>query len=212
MTRLAPTLLEAFSVAASELGFCSAARLFCREVDSLAGESGVRALRDALGRTYPVLDAVCAAWLDGERDSQVDVLPVQVALRGAAQVLVVGYEADALDALVPALPEHTLHLLCPSPAGDPAWERILANYPGRLHSIDLLSFQRLAGRQTAVLCLLYGVTEATVHVPPAWLRLSGDDVRAQFRTFIGWDVLRRPMYVYPRWLTAVPHSEFARIL
>lgn len=212
MRTLSPALLQAFGVAASELGFCSAARLFVREVAASGGEALVRALRDELGRTYPVLDAVCAAYLDGERESDLAVASVQQALRGARVVIVIGFEADALDALVPRLVRQDIYLLSLSPDEDPTQERILANYGERVSRIDLLSFQRLAGSQTAVLCLLYGVTEQTVHVPPAWLRFFGDDVRAQFRTFIGWDVLRRPMYVYPRWLYEVPHSDFARIV
>lgn len=212
MRALSPALLEAFGVAASELGFCSAARLFVREVAASGGEALVRVLRDELGRTYPVLDAVCAAYLDGEGESDLAVAAVQQALQGSRVVIVVGFEADALDALVPRLVRQEIYLLSLSPDEDPTQERILANYGERVSRIDLLSFQRLAGSQTAVLCLLYGVAEQTVHVPPAWLRFFGDDVRAQFRTFIGWDVLRRPMYVYPRWLYEVPHSDFARIV
>ena len=212
MRTLSPALLQAFGVAASELGFCSAARLFVREVAAAGGEALVRALRDELGRTYPVLDAVCAAYLDGERESDLAVVSVQQALQGARVVIVVGFEADALDALVPRLVRQEIYLLSLSPDEDPTQERILANYGERVSRIDLLSFQRLAGSQTAVLCLLYGVAEQTAHVPPAWLRFFGDDVRAQFRTCIGWDVLRRPMYVYPRWLYEVPHSDFARIV
>lgn len=212
MSALPPALLEAFGVAARELGFCSAARLFVREAAKSGGEAILRQLRDQLGRTYPVLDAVCAAWLDGDRDPDLAVDAVQRALHGARAVVVVGFEADALDALIPRLTRQVIYFLSTTPEGDASWERILANYGERVASVDLLSFQRLAGSHTAVLCLLYGVAEQTVHVPPAWLRFFGDDVRAQFRTFVGWDVLRRPMYVYPRWLYEVPHSDFARIV
>lgn len=211
MSQLSPALGQAFAVAASELGFCSAAWLFVRELSAAGGADQVRALRDALGRTYPVLDAVAAAWLDGDRAPVVAPADVAAQLAGAQTVLVVGIESDFLDALVPLLPDRRIALLSPGSLGDLAWERVLANYGGRVEPSDLLSFQRLAGSQTAIVCMVYGATEHGVHVPPIWLRLFGEDVRTQFRTFVGWDVLRRPMYVYPRWLVEVRRSDFTVI-
>lgn len=212
MSRLSPALVQSFSVAATELGFCSAAWLFAEQVATDGGDAQVQALRDALGRTYPVLDAVCAAWLDGERQPIIDTKAVVQALQGAKTVVVVGFESSFLDELLPQLGDREVHLLSNGHVDDPTWQRMLANFDRALCSVDLVSFQRLAGSQTALLCMVYGATVHAVHVPPAWLRLFGEDVRAQFRSFIGWDVLRRSMYVYPRWLVEVPRHDFTRIV
>lgn len=212
MSKLSPALAQSFAVAATELGFCSAAWLFAEQVAADGGDAQVRALRDALGRTYPVLDAVCAAWLDGERQPVVETAAVLHALLGARTLVVVGFESRFLDALLPQLGDREVHLLSSGHVDDLTWGRMLANFDPAVRSIDLVSFQRLAGSQTALLCMVYGATDHAVHVPPAWLRLFGDDVRAQFRSFVGWDVLRRSMYVYPRWLVEVPRHHFARIV
>ncbi|MBL9007183.1 MAG: hypothetical protein JNJ46_23200 [Myxococcales bacterium] len=212
MTPLSPALTQSFAVAAAELGFCSAAWLFTEAVAAEGGDAKVRVLRDLLGRTYPVLDAVCVAWLAGERKARTEPGAVCNALQGAKAVIVVGFESLFLDALLPTLRDKAIHLLVQSRVDSEAWDRILSNYDHRVRSLDLIDVQRLAGSQTAILCLLYGANEHSVHVPPAWLRLFGDDVRAQYRSFIGWDVLHQPMYVYPRWLIEVPRSDFTRIV
>lgn len=212
MTPLSPALVQSFAVAATELGFCSAAWLFAEQVAAHGGDGQVQAMRDALGRTYPVLDAVCAAWLDGERQPTIDTTAAAQALHGARTVVVVGFESIFLDALLPQLGDREVHLLSHGSVDDQTWGRMLTNFASAVHSIDLVSFQRLAGSQTALLCMVYGATAHAVHVPPAWLRLFGDDVRAQFRSFVGWDVLRRSMYVYPRWLVEVPRHDFTRIV
>jgi hypothetical protein len=212
MTQLSSALVQSFAVAATELGFCSAAWLFAQQVAAHDGDAGVQAMRDALGRTYPVLDAVCAAWLDGERQPVIDTAAVVQALHGAKTLVIVGFESSFLDALLPQLPDREVYLLAHGSVDDLTWGRMLANFDSRVRSVDLVSFQRLAGSQTALLCMVYGATEHAVHVPPAWLRLFGDDVRAQFRSFVGWDVLRRGMYVYPRWLIEAPRRDFTRIV
>lgn len=212
MSKLSPALAQSFAVAATELGFCSAAWLFAEQVAAHGGDAQVQAMRDALGRTYPVLDAVCAAWLDGERAPAIDTAAVKQVLHGAQSVVIVGFESSFLDALLPQLGDRAVHLLSHGGVDDRTWGRMLANFDHPVRSVDLVSFQRLAGSQTALLCMVYGATEHAVHVPPAWLRLFGDDVRAQFRSFVGWDVLRRSMYVYPRWLIEVPRRDFTRIV
>jgi hypothetical protein len=209
MSHLSPALSQAFGVAAAELGFCTSAWLFVRELATAGGSDLVRELRDSLGRTYPVLDAVAAAWLDGCRAPVINAQAVVAALAGARTVLIVGIEADFLDALVPLLAGRRVVLLSHSNLGEQAWQRVLSNYASRLESVDLMSFQRLAGSRCSILCMVYGATDHAVHVPPAWLRLFGDDVRAQFRAFVGWDVLPHTMYVYPRWLVEVPRSDFS---
>jgi hypothetical protein len=215
MSRLPRGLDQSFSVAAAELGFCSAAWLFARELAAAGGDDLVRALRDELGRLFPVLDAVVAQWLDGMRAPIIEATKVLRACAGANTLLVVGLEADFLDALLPEVPAFDVRrvvLLRYSSLGDVDWERVLANYEGRVDSTDLASFQRWAGTRTAVLTMAYGADAHSTHVRPAWLRLMGEDVRTQFRSFIGWDVLRRPMEVYPRWLVEVPTADFTEIV
>lgn len=212
MTKLSSALTQSFSVAAMELGFCSAAWLFAEQVAAYGGDAQVHAMRDALGRTYPVLDAVCAAWLDGERQPVIDTKAVVDALQGAQKAVIVGFESSFLDALLPQLHDIEVHLLSNGTVDEQTWHRMLSNFDKRVCSVDLVSFQRLVGSHTAILCMVYGATEHAVHVPPTWLRLFGDDVRAQFRSFVGWNVLRRTMYVYPRWLVEVPRQDFTRIV
>ena len=208
MSELPRGLEQAFLVAASELGFCSAAWLFVQELAAAGGAPLVEQLRDELGRSFPVLDAVAAQWLDGLSWSAIDVAPIVAACAGAKTLLVVGLEARYLDALLPALPTLQIRLLRYSSMGDVDWDRILANYDARVRATDLGSFQQWAGTRTVVLTFLYGANDHAAHASPAWLRLMGEDVRAQFRSFVGWNILSRPMYVYPRWLVEVPRSDF----
>lgn len=209
MSALPRGLEQAFMVAASELGFCSAAWLFVRELANAGGESLVQQLRDELGRTFPVLDAVAAQWLDGLVSTAIETGPIVSACQGATTLLIVGLETQHLDALLPQLPTVQIRLLRYSALGEVDWDRILANYDSRVQVTDLGSFQQWAGTRSVVLTFLYGTNEHAAHASPAWLRLMGDDVRAQFRSFIGWNVLQRPMYVYPRWLVEVPRSDFS---
>lgn len=208
MSELPRGLEQAFLVAASELGFCSASWLFVREFAGAGGAPLVHQLRDELGRSFPVLDAVAAQWLANPTATAPDCAAVVAACRAAKRILVVGFEADCLDALLPQLPTQKFCLLRYSAVGDVDWDRILANYEDRVEATDLASFQQFAGTSSVVLTFLYGASEHAAHVSPAWLRLIGEDVRAQFRSFIGWNILPRPMYVYPRWLVEVPRSDF----
>lgn len=212
MSALPRGLHAAFSVAAGELGFCSASWLFVRELAGAGGEDLVRALRDALGRDFPVLDAVASQFLSGQQAPALDLEPVLAACAGASTILVSSLEADFLDALLPQLRPRRVVLLRYSGLGDVDWERVLSNYGSQLESTDLASFQRWAGIRTAVLTMVYGADAHAAHVHPAWLRMSGEDVRTQFRCFIGWDVLRAPMTVYPRWLVEVPRTDFTVIV
>lgn len=209
MTALPRGLEQAFGVAAAELGLCTAAWLFVRELGLVGGTPLVQEFRDNLGRSFPVLDAVAAQWLDGITAPVIDPLPVSAACAGCKTVLVVGFEADFFDKLLGQLPGVHFRLLRYSPFGVVDWERILANYDERVGLADLNDFQLWAGTRTVVLTFLYGADAHSVHTSPAWLRLVGEDVRAQFHSFIGWDVLGRPMYVYPRWLVEVPRSDFS---
>jgi hypothetical protein len=201
---------QAFQLAAGELGFCSAAWLFVREVAAEGGDLLVSELRDHLGRAFPVLDAVCSAWAAGSRAPDTDPADVVAACAGAGRVVVVGLETAFLDPLVARCDGVRLALLCHS-AFDVDWDRALANYEGRIEPVDLDSFQAWAGPTSALLTFAYGLHGASVHVLPAWLRVIGEDVRTQFRSLIAWDVLREAMYVYPRWLVEVPASSFTHI-
>lgn len=199
-----------FLTAAAELGMCSAAWLFVREVAAIGGAAQVAELRDRYGRDFPVLDAVCALYLRGQRAPRIELAGVLDALAGARRVLVVGIESAFLDALVPRL-DAQIGLLTHGEL-DTDWPRVLSNFGGRVEACDLGSFQRYAGSRGAVLTFLYGVNATTGHVNPAWLRVSGGDVRTQFRSLIGWDVLGSEMYVYPRWLVQAPLGDFSHVV
>ncbi|MCW8138598.1 MAG: hypothetical protein KIT58_06815 [Planctomycetota bacterium] len=205
-------LEQAFRVACGELGHCAAAWLFVREVAQALGDAGVEGLRDELGRSYPVLDAVARRWFEGHRAPHVQPEGVVAACAGAARVLVVGLEAAHLDALVPLLPPDVRLGLVRSGALEADWERVLANFGGRVEGADLGDFQRWAGARSALLTFAYGVHDGQAHVSPAWVRVSGPDVRAQFRALVAWDVLRAPTYVHPRWLVAVPLEDFSHVV
>lgn len=207
-----PSTEQAFLVAAGDLGFASASWLFVRETAAVAGDPGVAELRDALGRSFPVLDAVAAAWLDGERAPLIDAEQVVAALQGTRRLLIIGVEADHLDALLPRLPlaMEVALLTYANLEGD--WDRVLANFGGRVRRADLGSFHELAGARSAALTFLYGHDRHIARVRAAWLRFAGADVYTQFRTFIGWNVLTRPLYVYPRWLHDHPVSAFTALV
>jgi hypothetical protein len=167
-------------------------------------------LRDRLGRDFPVLDAVCAAYQTGARGARVDPARVAAACAGARRVLVVGVESEFLDALIPRL-DGEVALLTYGEL-DTDWTRVLANYGGRVDGCELASFQRFAGGHGALVTFLYGANAEVAHVNPAWLRIIAGDVRTQFRTLVGWDVLGSPMYVYPRWLVEAPLADFTEVV
>lgn len=212
MRNLLPAGLDqAFLLAASELGLCSAAWLFAREIAAEAGDEGVSELRDQLGREFPVLDAVCQAWSTGERAPRIDPTGALDALAGATRVLFVGHESRWLDALVAALPGSTLGLLTHS-IFEPDWGRLLDNYQGRLEPVAMAQFQGWAGARSALVTFAYGQGHGTAFVLPSWVRVTGVDVKAQFRTLLGWSVLPEPPAVYPRWLVEAPSSLFSDIV
>lgn len=212
-------LEQAFLLAAGELGMCTSAWLFCDEVEAHGGEAALEALREALGARFPVLDAVVSAKLEGASGPLVDVERVLDALSGARRVVLVGVEAVFLDALVARLAGVELFLLQHS-VFQPDWQRVLANFGGRVRGVALGDFQRHAGASSALVTFVYGASpgaaarapSATCHVLPAWVRVSGDDVRTQFRSLVGWDVLRRPFFVYPRWLVEVSAQAFTEVV
>lgn len=202
---------QAFSVAMGELGFCSTAWLFVREVAAHGGNPLVQALREKLGRTYPVLDAVAADWLDGHRAPAIAFDQVLSACEGLTRLLVVGIEADFLDAIIPVLPTASIGLLRYS-LMEVDWERTISNYGDRVTLVDLAAVSDWAGRRSGLLTFLYGHDGHITHVRPAWLRLIGRDIQTQFRTIIGWNVLRSSLFVYPRWLAETSLADFSEVV
>lgn len=208
---MAALLEQAFRLAASELGMASAAWLFVQQTAEAEGDVGVAALRDAMGRNWPVLDAVCEGWLDGCRAPAVTPEALMQELSGAQRLLLVGYEAQWVDALLPCLPKDLQVGLMT--AGDPLtdWERLLANHKGRVEPVDPLAFQTWAGPRSVLLSFVYGHTADHVYVLPTWLRTAASDVRLQFRSLLGWYVMRTPLALFPRWLVAAEYSTFTQL-
>jgi hypothetical protein len=204
------SLGRSFLAAAAELGMCSAAWLFAQELGAAGGATVITEARDRLGRDFPVFDAVCELYLGGRRRPIIDPAPVVAACRGARRVLVVGLESAFLDALVPAL-DGEVGLLTYGEL-DTDWTRVLANYGGRVVPCELAAFQRFAGGAGALVTFLYGARADVAHVNPAWLRVIAGDVRTQFRTLVGWDVLGAEMYVYPRWQVQAPLADFSDVV
>jgi hypothetical protein len=205
-------LAQAFRLAAAELGMASAAWLFVAETAAAEGDAGVAALRDALGRAWPVLDAVCAAWLAGTRTPTVDAREVKPILEDVGRLVVVGLETTWLDALVAALPTTTRVALVRHGDLSPDWNRVLSNYQRRVEPLELADFQSWAGPRSALLTFVYGQSEGGgTFANTTWLRVSGPDVRTQFRALIGWEVLRVPLEVYPRWLQAIDAAALTHL-
>ena len=212
MSRIGPSVGEAFHVAAAELGMCSASWLFVGEIAAELGESAIGELRDVLGRSFPILDAVAEAWTRGERAPRIDTSQVLAACAGSAELVIVGLEALFLDELIPRLERKTAVTLLANLGADANWERVIANYAGRVETADLSSFQRKAGRRSALLTFLYGARGESSWADPSWQRVIGPDVRTQFRTIIGWDVLGDVMYLYPRFMVESPIRDFSHVI
>jgi hypothetical protein len=219
--RLPAGLHQSFRQAVAELGMASAAWLFVEEVEAAGGQELLRALRDELGRTFAVLDAVVADRLEGAEGPRIDVDRVLSACEGAEDILVVGLETRFLDALVDAVapagrlastrPAPRIQLLTQS-VFQPDWTRVAANYIDRVELVGLDRYQRAAGPRSVMLTCVYGSNDKATYVLPAWVRASGEDVRTQFRALLGWEALGRTFYVYPRWLVEVPLSGFTDLV
>jgi hypothetical protein len=202
-----------FFVAAQELGMWTASSLFLREVTRRAGAEAVDELRERLGREFPVFDAVAERCARGE-PLTVDAEKPAAAVRGALRVLVVGFDADPLDALVDRLPPET-HVGLIASVGELCGDlpRALANYRGRVEHVALASLPAWIGRRSALLTFVYGVDEhETAYTNPAWLRTQGPDVRTQFRSLVGWNLLGRSPAIHPRWVVATPADDFSDLV
>ena len=201
----------AFTLAAAELGMATSAWLFAEEIHAIEGSEGVALLGDRLGRKWPVLDAICAAWLDGARPPKVCVQPLIDRLQGFRRLLIVGLEAHWLDPLLAQLP-HSLRLgLLRHSELLPDWERVASNLPSRVEFVDLANFQSWAGARSALLSFVYGCSNTSqdeLFTTTSWARVAGPDMRTQFRDLFAWDVLGVPLRLYPRWLVAVTPDQF----
>jgi hypothetical protein len=212
MPAVADASLEpAFRLAAGELGMSSASWLFIEEVEAEAGREGLLALRERLGRAFPVLDATVAARLDGVPGPDLATGPLVELCAGATRVVIVGHESRFLDALMRALPATPVWLVTTGVL-DTDWERVASNHDARLTLVDLDGFQRGAGARSVLLTWIYGHDETTTYALPGWARAVSEDVRVQFRSLVGWDVLGRAFYVYPRWLVRFPRASFTHVV
>ncbi|MEZ0229926.1 MAG: hypothetical protein ACAI25_14980 [Planctomycetota bacterium] len=202
----------AFFVAAGELGMCSTAWLFVRELAAEGGDAAVLRLRDELGRTFPVIDTIARQWLEGQRTPRTSAEQVVAKCRGASHVLVSGIESGAMDALCAGLPSDVRIGLIQHSTLEIDWERLLSNYAGRVVGVELTKFQLWAGFKSVLVSFVYGSRDHVTHVDPASARVVGRDVLTQFRSVVGWEVLGSPMYVYPRWFVDVPREVFSEIV
>lgn len=207
-----PELAPAFELASAELGFAAAAWLFVERVAELSGREAVLALREELGASFSVLDFVAARWLAGERAGDVDTSGMRAVLSGVRRVLVVGLEARHLDALVRDLDASIRIGLLTYRLQRVDWSRVVDNYGGRIEPVSLTEFQAWAGSRSAILTFVYGVQDDRMNVLPAFLRVTGSDVRTQFRDVIGWDVLGAAPEVYPRYLVEALTSELTSLV
>jgi len=203
-------LSSAFHVAVSELGMCTAAWLFVEEVAAEGGPQLLEALRGSLGTDWPVLDTVIGASLAGAGRPELGVDRVLAALADVEQLVCVGLETAWLDALAAAT-DVPMAIVRQS-VFSPDWARVSANYGARVTLVGLDAFQRFAGSRSALLTFSYAADDHTAHVLPAWVRVSGVDVRSQFRELVAWEVLHHPFERWPRWLVGVPTDGFSVVV
>lgn len=211
MTERAATWRRTFRTAAADLGFATASRLFLREAEAASGAEGLRAVRDALGDEFPVLAALADGWSSGATRDLKGLADARHLLRDARTLLFVGVEADAIDALLTTAPDARGALLTASTLGTD-WERVLANYRGRLAPVGIDAIYPLAGARSAIVVPVYGRDDHAAAVEPTWRRIRGGDVRARFRTVLGWDQLGAPLGQYPRYLVEVPPRDFSEMI
>lgn len=191
---------------------CSAARLFATELLASGGPALLDDAREVLGAEFPVFELVAAETLAGRAPSPIDAKSCGESLRRSAAVLVVGIEAFHLDALVAELPDSRLGLVLGEGWLEADTRRVFANYDGRLEEVRVGDVQRWAGNRNALLTFVYGSHASSAYVTPAWLRIAGSDLRTQFRSLVGWEVLKRPTTLYPRWLVETPIETFSEVI
>ncbi|MBK8251288.1 MAG: hypothetical protein IPK82_01285 [Polyangiaceae bacterium] len=178
----------------------------------LGGPDLLHEARDVLGDDLPVLDYVLSGLLEGNPPPPIDGTKVAAALHDPASVLVVGLEAFFMDALVVHLTQCRIGLVLGEGGLEGDLRRIIANYEDRVELVKLGDVQRWAGNKSALCTFVYGVRERSCYVQPIWLRMAGSDIRTQFRTLVGWDVLGAPTPRYPRWLVETSTEPFSRMV
>jgi hypothetical protein len=211
VTRAPASLVDAFGVCAGELGMFSAARVFARELLHETDDALVAEVVSVLGEAYPVFDVVAARALDLRTVHPLDAAPVTDALRSLSRLVVIGMEADCVEALVPRLSGVRIGVV-PDLTHDADLGRVVANLGRRVELLELAGFQRWAGRSAGLLTVVYGADGFHATVCQTWLRAHGPDVRGRFRTIAGWNVLGRRMDAYPRWLGETDAHDFAPLV
>ncbi len=208
---LPESLVVSFQVAAAELGMATASRIFVEEIARSHGVEGVILARDAMGRDFAVFDSVASSWLAFGTTPALEAGPVLGVLTAARRILVVGTEADALDAVVPLL-SVPIGLIAGAGGLREDVERNASNYPGRVEVVPLDAWSLWAGARSALLTFVYGADEHVANVSPAYLRLVGPDVRASFRTLIGWNLLGGRPRLHPRYLAETGIEDFSMLV
>lgn len=211
---IAESLRESFFVAAQELGMWSASTLLLRELSALGDHGSIEEARALLSREYPIFDAVAARWASEGTAPRLDPSGALAAVRGVSRLLVVGFDADPLDAVVDGVDPGTRVGLVSAVgelSGDLA--RVLANYRGRVEHVTLAEVPRWVGRRSALMTFVYGVdAHGTAYTSLAWLRVLGPDVRTQFRSLVGWNLLGASPSIHPRWVVATPSDDFSDLV
>jgi hypothetical protein len=203
---------QSFAAVAGELGMATASWLFVRALARTSGDDGVAALAEQVGPSFPVLDAVAHGWLAGSREPSIHPQRVLEALGNATRLVVVGVEANFLDALVRELDVAVKIAMIADSPFPVDWDRVLDNYAGRIERVDLDTFQNWAGGRSALLAFAYGRQDSRTAVLPLWLRVCGADVRSQFRALVAWNVLEAPLQHYPRWLVEIETESFTHVV
>ena len=204
-------LIDAFALCAAELGMFSAARLFAGQLLAEPDAGVVTQVTELLGTRFPVFDVVVHRALSERRLAPIDPAPVLDALRGLSRLVVVGVEAECLDALLGRVPGLRI-ALGPDVLEGANLDRVAANSRTEVEFLGLDSFQAWAGRHSGLLTTVYGCDGFQATVCQAWLRAHGPDVRSRFRTLIGWNILGPKMASYPRWLGDTDAGEFAPLV
>lgn len=208
---LPPAVGRTFIVAAAERGFASAARFLVRDTAQSLGREGVEALRRELGRRFPMLDAAAAHWLDGEPAPRPDGAAVREAVEDLDSLLVVGVEADPLNALGPLRDGLRTGILAHRSVGPVEVERLVANLPNTWEFVFLNDVHLWARGRVGVLTFAYGSADGALQVCPEYARVVRDDTRRRFHTRIAWDLLPASLAAFPRWLTQVPRQSFTHV-
>jgi hypothetical protein len=204
---------SAFRVCVGELGMWSATRLFIESGRRAQGDAGVARVREALAPEFPVVEELTregAGAAPYRRACAVDALVER--LTGHERILLVGMEAELVCALLARLRRDvSIHLLLDStfPRDE---QRLRASWSSSLAFVGLDDFQSVAGARTALVTPVYGADDYRAVVLPLWMRVHGVDVRFQFRTLVGVNLLGARMQVYPRWLVETDTGDFTDLV